>query len=893
MTKLDCPTDQTLRNYMLGDCSDAISDEIEGHLARCEACEATISQLDAADDTLMRYLPLAAAAATSDSSQQRGWIDVLRRQPPSEGQGDLQNDEPEERSPIADHAPILPDGCANYELLRILGRGGMGVVFLARHRQLNRRVALKIVRPDALSSSEARLRFQREIQILGRLNHPGIVMATDAGTVASGAYLVMELIEGADLGRVVREGGPLTVEATCEVGRQVADALAAAHENGAVHRDVKPSNIMVDFSGRVRLLDFGLAHMAMMMHHAGESSVGRLLGTLDYMAPEQADGRRNVDLRADLYSLGATLFFLLTGRPPHGSRNGRSMLEHIRAVSNEDAPLVSSIRVDVPSELDQLVAALLFRDPLGRPQSASEVAAALARWAGGNLGARVADLESRLPIPEHESAASEAARQSLAELLGTDALNPATPAASLAAPPAGGRRWWTWTALASMAGIVIAGVTIWLKTQQGTLKIESEVGNVTVEAIDERDQVRELKIKKGKNEIVLETGNYRVRLAGTHDGIDLDRDAITLRRGDEIMAKITRAAEPRAADRQANHPPGAFWATDFKADRQDEHQPVLVSSPVKRNATITVQYVCQINSHRHIKVRAFERGYLEAIQLKEGQLVKEGDVLFKVVPILFQARLDAELAEKQIVQLEYNHTKKLFDDKVISQQEVALIEAKLKKAEAKVTQARTELNFATVKAPFDGMVGRLQQQLGSLVEAGDEVTTLSDNSLMWVYFNIPDARYLEYMADPNRPHEDLQVELVLSNGKKFQQPGKIVAIEADFNRETGSIPFRADFPNPDRLLRHGQTGTVMISRVLKDAIVIPQRATFDMNQKRYVYVIDKDDVAHQREIVIQNELEDLFVVKQGVGVDDKIVVEGIRQIHDGEKVDFKDQRRTK
>ena len=134
---------------------------------------------------------------------------------------------------------------------------------------------------------------------------------------------------------------------------------------------------------------------------------------------------------------------------------------------------------------------------------------------------------------------------------------------------------------------------------------------------------------------------------------------------------------------------------------------------------------------------------------------------------------------------------------------------------------------------------------------------------------------------------------MLANGNKFEQLGKIGAIEADFNNQTGNIPFRADFPNRnpgDRLLRHGQTGTILISRVQNDAIVIPQRATFEVLQKRYVYVVDKDNVAHQREIVIQNELEDLFVIKDGVGVEDKIVLEGIRQVRDGDKVEYEDRQ---
>ena len=322
---------------------------------------------------------------------------------------------------------------------------------------------------------------------------------------------------------------------------------------------------------------------------------------------------------------------------------------------------------------------------------------------------------------------------------------------------------------------------------------------------------------------------------------------------------------------------------------QEAHHKIVATSPQVKPVTITQQYVCQIHSQRHIKVRALEMGYLQQIPVREGQVVKEGDVLFKVRPILYQTKFDAENAEANLAQLEFNYTKKLFEDKVVSKNEVALHQAKLAKAQAKAQQAKAELDFASVTAPFDGIVDRLLQQQGSLVQEGEVLTTMSDNSVMWVYFNVPEARYFEYMADLKK-NEDLQIELVLANGEKFDQIGKIGAIEADFNNQTGNIPFRADFPNPDRLLRHGQTGTILISRVLKDAVVIPQRATFEILQKRYVYVVDKDDVAHQREIVIQNELEDIFVIKQGVGADETIVLEGTRQVRDGEKVEFENRQ---
>ena len=326
-----------------------------------------------------------------------------------------------------------------------------------------------------------------------------------------------------------------------------------------------------------------------------------------------------------------------------------------------------------------------------------------------------------------------------------------------------------------------------------------------------------------------------------------------------------------------------------RPEHHHEAHKILATSPQVKPITLTQQYVCQIHSQRHIKVRALEMGYLEAIPVKEGQQVKEGDLLFKVRPILYQSKLDAETAEAQLAQLEYNFTKKLFDDKVVSQNEVALLEAKLAKAQAKVKLAAAELDFATVKAPFDGIVDRLQLQQGSLVQEGEVLTTLSDNSVMWVYFNVPEAQYLEYMNSQRQNKDELQIELVLADHSKFPHVGKIGAVEADFNNQTGNIKFRADFPNPEHLLRHGQTGTIVISRVQKDAVVIPQRAVFEVLAKQYVYVVDEDDVAHQREIVVQDELEDIYVLKSGVGIDEKIILEGIRQVRDGDKVEYEDR----
>ena len=336
-------------------------------------------------------------------------------------------------------------------------------------------------------------------------------------------------------------------------------------------------------------------------------------------------------------------------------------------------------------------------------------------------------------------------------------------------------------------------------------------------------------------------------------------------------------ASPKAQARPSSVDPGV--------EKERPPQKVVVTSPQVKDVVVTRRYPCQIRSQRHIQVRAMQGGYLDSVPVKEGRAVKKGDVLFKVVPILYQARLDAESAEVKVAEIELEKTRKQFDQKKVAAQEVALFEARLARAQAKAKLAQAELNFATVRAPFDGLVGPLEQQEGSLVKDGDVLTTLSDNSVMWVYFNVSEARYLEYRADPDKDKGG-KIDLVLADDRKFEQTGKIGAIEADFNSLTGNIPFRADFPNPRGVLRHGMTGSVLIHRTLKKVTVIPQRATFEVLDRRYVYVVGKDGVVHQREIVVQNEIDDIFVLGKGLEATDKIVLEGGRDLRDGDKVEY-------
>jgi membrane fusion protein, multidrug efflux system len=342
----------------------------------------------------------------------------------------------------------------------------------------------------------------------------------------------------------------------------------------------------------------------------------------------------------------------------------------------------------------------------------------------------------------------------------------------------------------------------------------------------------------------------------------------------------------------------AYFHKHSEENEEAHHElrKVVVTSPKVMDVTLTQPFVCQIHSKRHIDVCALEDGYLEAIRIVEGQAVKAGEEMFKLRPILYQAELDAATAEAKYAEIKLKTTRNLYENKnqIVSQQEVFLYEAELAKAEAKRMLAEAKLKFATITAPFDGIVNTQKAQQGSLIKEGDNLTTLSDNSVMWVYFNVPEKYYLAYMASAKQDRENQIVELELANHEKFSQPCINLTVEGQFNNETGNIPFRADFSNPvpeggterERVLRHGQTGTILIHRTLKDALVIPQRATFELLDKRYVWVIGEDDIAHQRLITIKNELEDRFVINSGLEAKDKIVLEGVREVEEGGKVEY-------
>ncbi len=292
--------------------------------------------------------------------------------------------------------PMLVRQLGEYKLLEKLGEGGMGAVYKARHTKLNRDVALKILPKDREDDAGAIARFEREMQACGALEHPNIVVTHDAREIDGRRFLVMELLDGLDLEQVIRRCPPLDVADACELIRQAALGLQYAHEHGLVHRDIKPSNLMLTGQRQVKILDLGLAKLRM-GGRQGEEMTGTnaALGTLQYMAPEQICETRTADVRADIYSLGCTLYKLLVGHAPFSFPPDVPKYEIMRGHMERSPPALGRFRADVPAEVAAVVNRMLAKEPARRFQTPVEVADALGPFAAG------ADLAALLDCAGH------------------------------------------------------------------------------------------------------------------------------------------------------------------------------------------------------------------------------------------------------------------------------------------------------------------------------------------------------------------------------------------------------------------------------------------------------------------------------------------------------------
>lgn len=352
-----------------------------------------------------------------------------------------------------------------YLLQAKLGEGGMGQVFRALDRTMHRVVAVKLIRPEVLDNPGNVERFLKEIRAVASLRHPNIVLAYHAGQVGSTHFLVMEYVEGKDLGRLVIEKHPLPVASVCEWGRQAALALQHVGEKGLVHRDVKPSNLLLASGGDVKLLDLGLVRVRTLRDAAGDSGStrhGTMMGTPDYLAPEQIADAAGVDIRADVYSLGCTLYHLLAGRPPFP---GEDLSAKIRSHLTEEAQPVERLRPDLPAGLGEVVRRMMRKDRADRYQSPREVVDALAGFAAPGRSPVAESLLSPVSVPPSLPPTGSAIVTPSGSLL--------TAPTVAEQKPAHGRKLWLPVAL--VLGLIVAGM-LWrfLPERGGDPKPEEE-----------------------------------------------------------------------------------------------------------------------------------------------------------------------------------------------------------------------------------------------------------------------------------------------------------------------------------------------------------------------------------------------------------------------------------
>ena len=429
MSKLACPTHDELLSYVVGRLPEDSADALAVHVDECSDCQMTLSDVDEGEDTLVVGLRESAAE-------------------------NLFQDEPEcSESVRLLESLVSPGGAAGqlsrlgeYQLLEKLGQGGMGTVYKAVHTKLDRMVALKVLPRNRMDDPRAVARFEREMKAVGALDHPNIVRGLDAREIDGTCLLVMEYIEGLDLSKLVRRLGPLPIADACELVRQVAKGLQAAHQHGLVHRDVKPSNLMLADTGEVKLLDLGLARITADQPADVEmTEAGQTMGTADYMAPEQASDSRKVDIRADIYSLGCTLYKLLCGHAPFGGSQYHSAFDKMKAHTTEPIPSIQDRRAEVPDGLAALLDRMLAKDPADRFAEPAEVTRAIEPFTTG------CDLAALVTQARQIEETGESVR-------------PAILAQPQPVPSRGRRRWRTMAISASLAGIVLLGAVFALNT---------------------------------------------------------------------------------------------------------------------------------------------------------------------------------------------------------------------------------------------------------------------------------------------------------------------------------------------------------------------------------------------------------------------------------------------
>ena len=324
-------------------------------------------------------------------------------------------------------------------------------------------------------------------------------------------------------------------------------------------------------------------------------------------------------------------------------------------------------------------------------------------------------------------------------------------------------------------------------------------------------------------------------------------------------------------------------ACHSKQEQKSEAGKYPVTTPLVIDTSFTKEYVAEIQSLQNIEIRAKVKGYIESIHADEGQLVKAGQILFTIRPKEYEAELLKTKANRKTAELEMQNVKKLTEKNIVSQTELDVAEAKLEEAKAEEGLAELYVSYTKVTAPFSGTIDRLKFKVGSLIDEGTLLTTLSDNKEVFAYFNFSETEYLNYQSRTIDKGKNI-ASLILANNQLHPYPGIIETVAGEFDKNTGSIALRAKFPNPNLLLKQGETGKVQLKTDLKNALIIPQKSTFEVQDRIYVYVVDKNNVVQARNISIRQKISNLYVIESGLSESDTFLLEGIQNVKEDEKI---------
>ena len=540
-----CFDRQVLADLSLGKLPDEDAERVATEVDACPTCRALMDTLDNVEDSVVcRIRDLTRTPADQmdpqieDALRQAEEISQIVWREELSGAAGQQAD----RDRSADQVP--PARLGQYELQQRIGVGGMGTVWKALHTRLKRPVAIKLLPAERTRDENAVARFQREMEAVGRLDHPNLVRAHDAGEAEGQHFLVMEFIDGVDLAKLVRSRGGLQVADASEVIRQAAIGLHHAHAHGLVHRDVKPSNVMLTTTGEVKVLDLGLARLTDDQAQTGEATgEEQVMGTGDYIAPEQGQDSHQADARSDVYSLGCTLYFLLSGRPPFCGPEHHTFFKKVMAHAQVSVPPIREKRDDVPDGLILVLKRMLAKQPHDRFQTAAEVAEALTPWTdGADLRRLAGQMIQARPTARHEAHVdTPGVSQSACPTARTP--SPERPAASR-------RQVRRWAALTILLVILIAvtALAVRIATDRGELVIHSPDADVKVQL---SRSGRQVVVVTGQQEyhVELRSGLYTLEIVEDRARYALSRDEVEIRRGEAPAVTIVpKAAAQRPPD---------------------------------------------------------------------------------------------------------------------------------------------------------------------------------------------------------------------------------------------------------------------------------------------------------------------------------------------------------